>query len=183
MKKIMFLGLLLSICVDSANCMDRRPTAEGESPLKRPCPSIEAFLPVDTNRTFLHEFAEGCFGELNIDTYDMMCDMLRQHLDEINSQDIYLLTPLHLASKHGKHEFMRFLIENGANVDLREKQGKTALHFAAAQGDNYACEILLNAGAYPFFTAEGQMPIEVARLRKKYKTAAFLMNYLKQKNS
>ncbi|MBU2509985.1 ankyrin repeat domain-containing protein [bacterium] len=64
-------------------------------------------------------------------------------------------TPLTWAAYNGNHQIARYLLENGANVDLpktrTKKQpkynGYTPLHFAAFYGHKYVTEVLLEFGA------------------------------------
>ena len=60
-----------------------------------------------------------------------------------------------------------FLIENaikdGVDVDARGKDGRTALHLAAAVGDEGAVELLLRARANPNVKdGKGRLPVELA---------------------
>jgi ankyrin repeat protein len=56
-------------------------------------------------------------------------------------------TPLMLASFNGDPKVARLLIDNGANVEARNKKGRTALHIAAKHGRNKEIlSVLLKAG-------------------------------------
>jgi hypothetical protein len=66
----------------------------------------------------------------------------------INCIDKSGMNPLDQACFRGEEELVRFLIENGANVDNREhEQGYTCLMFAALAGSPSICQMLLDAGA------------------------------------
>lgn len=60
------------------------------------------------------------------------------------------LTPLHIASQHGHAETVSQLLQGQAEPGVRDRQGRTALHWAAStQGENPAMGLLLSAGADP----------------------------------
>ena len=43
-------------------------------------------------------------------------------------------TPLHIASRYGCAEIVKFLCEYGANLDIQDDQQETALHVASWHG-------------------------------------------------
>ncbi|CED85476.1 FYVE finger containing protein [Phaffia rhodozyma] len=45
-----------------------------------------------------------------------------------------LIMPVHLASSHGKLDILKYLIEEGAAVDVQDAEGETALHKASLKG-------------------------------------------------
>ena len=49
---------------------------------------------------------------------------------DINAADYYGRTPLHWAAEHNKPEVAKVLLANGAQVNVRTKNGQTALAFA-----------------------------------------------------
>lgn len=64
---------------------------------------------------------------------------------------------------HGHTEQILAAIKAGAHVDARDKQGRTALHYAAAQGNALVVKGLLEAGADPNAKGErGQAPLHMA---------------------
>ena len=70
-------------------------------------------------------------SEANADAFDSDCNC-----------------PLHLAvAIMGGNEFVRILIQNRCTIDLRDRNGATALHHAAGKGDNVNINTLLDAGA------------------------------------
>ena len=45
----------------------------------------------------------------------------------VNSKDVFGVTPLHLAALGGKTEIAKILIENGANINAKNKEGESPL--------------------------------------------------------
>ena len=57
-------------------------------------------------------------------------------------------TPLHLASEAGHTEVVRFLLENGGNVNAQDQMnGETPLHLACEAGFSDIVQLLLDYGA------------------------------------
>ncbi|XP_073228590.1 uncharacterized protein [Porites lutea] len=73
-------------------------------------------------------------------------------------------TLLMRASFHGggdmRSEKLKLLIENGANLDLQDKSGNTALHYAVNSYDRFV--ILVNAGASQLCNSQGLTPLLAA---------------------
>ena len=61
--------------------------------------------------------------------------------------DVYGWTPLHAASYNGHIEIARLLLQNGAEVNVRNNYGWTPLHFAAFQGHVDILHLLVENGA------------------------------------
>ena len=79
----------------------------------------------------------------------------------INRQSYNGLTPLHLACMHGHEEIARYLIENGARVNVRDTSGMTPLHLVSL-ADCEACEsitiLLKEHGALEGHIPSAEMP-------------------------
>jgi ankyrin repeat protein len=58
-----------------------------------------------------------------------------------------MLTPLMCASMENHVNAVKFLIESGARLDIKDRQGKTALCYAVEFDYFYVVELLINAGA------------------------------------
>lgn len=54
-----------------------------------------------------------------------------------------MLTPLHVAALNGNHEIAAFLVENGANVNSRDKDGRTVMHHAALGNNAKMIEVMI----------------------------------------
>ncbi|XP_075701576.1 ankyrin repeat domain-containing protein 60 [Rhinoderma darwinii] len=87
---------------------------------------------------------------------------------------------LYIAAHRGHRHMIRFLLQNGCNVQSKTPLGNTPLHVAAAMG-NYDCiEELLASGAQTQNTnGRGHTPLEVARLwgHKRVERRLFLFHW------
>uniref|UniRef100_A0A8C1SK25 CARD- and ANK-containing Inflammasome Adaptor Protein n=1 Tax=Cyprinus carpio TaxID=7962 RepID=A0A8C1SK25_CYPCA len=88
---------------------------------------------------------------------------------QINSVTQDGFTPLHLASQSGHTEAVAQLLEGKADIRLKDKQGRTALHWAAAQGEVGIIQLLLDAGSTSFslkrihFTFSVKWPLQLPK--------------------
>ncbi len=74
-----------------------------------------------------------------------------------------------------------FLLEAGADPDIRDGEGRTALHFAANHGANPVVEALLEAGASPGIADHyGLTPMDVAKFKVTKKMLARVMKNSKK---
>ncbi|XP_041978328.1 ankyrin repeat domain-containing protein 27-like [Aricia agestis] len=72
---------------------------------------------------------------------------LRRTSPTVTSRDSHGLTPLHVASIHGKAAIVEILIDMGANVDATDLNECTPLHYAASRGHQNALLLLLHSEA------------------------------------
>jgi len=73
------------------------------------------------------------------------------------------MTPLIVAARHGHDDLVRMLIEKGANVDVADSNGLTALHYACVYGKKETVSALLAADANPNVrTSQGLTPLHMA---------------------
>ena len=56
-------------------------------------------------------------------------------------------TPLHLAASRGKADIAKILVENGANLEIKNADGKTALHIAIDSSKAEVIKYLHSKGA------------------------------------
>ena len=68
-------------------------------------------------------------------------------IHDINFKDQFGNTKLHYASKHGKIEEVKFLLELGSNVTSTNNDQKTPLHLAEENGKPKVIKLLLKNGA------------------------------------
>jgi ankyrin repeat protein len=94
---------------------------------------------------------------------------------DVNSRDVFGDNAgLHWAASLGLAEMARLLIDNGADVNVRNEEGYTPLHWAAGEGQKELVVILIIHGAdvnahnkrgwTPLRWAEAQSQKEIARI-------------------
>lgn len=88
---------------------------------------------------------------------------------DINLQDIYLRTPLHLACENivssVHHECVRYLLANGASVHFCDVYGRTPLHIATMAGCVECINLLLDHGATSDVkNEEGNTPLHLSAM-------------------
>lgn len=72
--------------------------------------------------------------------------------------------PIHVATITGKFDVVKFLIDNGANVNIQTNYGDTALHFAVYHTRMRFLKLLLESNANPTIQNNIQKtPIAVAK--------------------
>ena len=65
----------------------------------------------------------------------------------LNKEGPDMRTPLITAAERGSVENVQWLLDAGSMTDLKDNQGNTALHYAAAHKDTVILDLLLNSGA------------------------------------
>ncbi len=96
-------------------------------------------------------FIQSIYGVVSGQVTTEVCDMLLKKGEDINAQMTGQTAPgftaLMFAVKKGKPELVRYLLLNGANVNIEAYNGRTALMFAAKEGNKAIVEMLLANGA------------------------------------
>ncbi|CAH0549306.1 unnamed protein product [Brassicogethes aeneus] len=122
------------------------------------------------NRTALH--VAGLTGNVE------MANVLVSNGADINAQDINGYSPLMFAVYKNHTETVEFLINQGADVNLRgSKDNRTALHVAAATGNIEMSNVLVSNGAdINAQDINGYSPLMFAVDNNHPETAEFLIN-------
>lgn len=70
--------------------------------------------------------------------------LLRNHA-KLNATNLNFETPLHHASRHGNVDCIKVLLEQGANIEMKDKSGKLCLDLAIENYQKNAClELIKN---------------------------------------
>ena len=96
---------------------------------------------------------------------------------DVNAHTFHNETPLMLASRDGHVNVVTFLIKHGADVDLQDKDGDTALHYAASFSDVFPeiVETLLNLGASHMCNHQGLTPLHQACISANIAVVEYLI--------
>ena len=119
----------------------------------------------DADKDFLYFLQEGDVSKVS----EMLIH--DSSLATIILEDLY---PIHWAADRGNEAMVQILIKNGANVNVQDEDGQTALHYACSVGHEQVIEVLLKAGAdVNIVDNEGLKPEEVLKndiVKAKYFT-------------
>jgi uncharacterized protein len=100
------------------------------------CENFEAmriFFEKKPNVNHIDEFGNNPLLYCAIQSLEVLSEIMKC-APEINIQNKLGFTPLMLASYHGKLENVKLLVSKGANLYLRDSDGKSALHTAIIRG-------------------------------------------------
>lgn len=105
---------------------------------------------------------------------------VRRHLEngiDVNSRDIFGDNAgLHWAARQGQAKMARLLIDNGADLDIRNREGETPLHWAASEGQKELVVILIVHGAeVNALTRKGWTPLRWAEAHREKEIARILI--------
>ena len=86
------------------------------------------------------------------------------------------ITPLIYSLQNQKYEVAMILIEEGADLDLKDNLGWTALHYAARDGSNEVVDLLLVGSANPNLQSkDGYTPLMLASFNNNFKICISLI--------
>ena len=84
---------------------------------------------------------------------------------------------LHEAAVDGDIRQVKLLISKGADVNAKNKLGKTALHYASEKGHTDVARLLISQGAYVNATnSDGRKPLHYAAMRGDKQTLVLLLS-------
>ena len=97
----------------------------------------------NSSNTFLHYIC------MNDDNYPMM-ELIKPTIKEMDSRNNLGQTPLHISLINKNYKIAKYLIENGANVNLSDNNLDTSLHLAVKCGNVDIVRLLVKFRANPF---------------------------------
>ena len=96
---------------------------------------------------------------------------------EVNANDEYGNTPLHIAAFKADLEVVRLFLHRGANIKAKDSNGNTALHSASNRGHLKVVEVLLAKGAeIEAKDSNGNTPLHFASMCGRLKVAGLLLD-------
>lgn len=105
------------------------------------------------------------------DTTDLLKNMLRIKFN-LEEPIFNNFTPLMAAAFENAQKVVRFLVENGANVNTVNSEGMSALMLAAGNGSKEVAEILLSHGADPQLKSKNGWTARVYALMRNHEDIA-----------
>jgi len=88
------------------------------------------------------------------------------------------------AAKVGRLDYVKMAVAKGADLNTRDRNGGTALHWAVYYNHKEIVEFLLMQGASPFIVDnQGVTPIDVARINNRKEILKIFEKYLNSKKS
>lgn len=133
--------------------------------------------------------AQSLFAACMVGDLNGVVTILNAHLHDVDGNnkfaiDIdpkgYARRPIHAATIGGSLEIVKFLIENGADVNIQNRYGDTALHFAVHHNRSFILTELLKAHADPLIQNNVfKTPIDIAREQNKQAYVQEMETYTK----
>ena len=115
--------------------------------------------------------------------------ILNHNIHDINGNNIYGLDidpkgygrrPIHAATIGGSLDIVKFLIANGADINVKSTYGDTALHFAVHHNRFFILKLLLESKADPSIQNNVQKtPINIANDQNKGDFVQEIEKYVK----
>ncbi len=95
-----------------------------------------------------------------------VCELLIKQGEDVNEQDrAGGMAPLHIAAGKGNlpQSVWMVLLDNGANLNIKDRYGRTPLHLIARAGDPRIAKMLIKKGARTNIRdQQGKTPLDIA---------------------
>ncbi len=99
------------------------------------------------------------------DQVNRMQELLERNKEWLEKKDKYQRTPLHSAARYGASSAARFLLDQGADVNVKDESGNTPLHLASIFRHHETVDLLIQHKAdVNTLNAQGQTPLHLASL-------------------
>lgn len=90
-------------------------------------------------------------------------EYIAKRTERINSIDVKGITPLHLAVRKNRLDLVAVLVDNGANIIIRDKENRTVMFDAVAENNiEMICTLKLNGCDVNFYDKKGVSPLMYA---------------------
>ncbi|KAF4523418.1 hypothetical protein B566_EDAN007890, partial [Ephemera danica] len=130
----------------------------------------EASVNVQSQNGFTPLYMAAQENHDNVDGFTPLAVAMQQGHDKVvavllenDTRGKHNITPLHVAAKWGKTNMVSLLIEKGANIEAKTRDGLTPLHCAARSGHEQVVDMLLERGApISSKTKNGLAPLHMA---------------------
>lgn len=84
----------------------------------------------------------------------------------------------HVLAEWNQYNTLRALVKRGLDVNMRDRNGRTGLHWAAEKGNVESVEVLLESGAdVNAADGDGMTPLAIACMDGEYEIASALLKY------
>jgi hypothetical protein len=103
--------------------------------------------------------------------------LVGQELGLLNAKDPYKWTPLMRAADEGHVDVVRWLVDQGANVNESSPYRSTALGLASCEGHTPVVQLLLERGADPAIANNGRTPVMEASARGQMEAFRCLLDH------
>ena len=119
------------------------------------------------------------------DYYKALKFLIEKGLD-VTGENTYL----HVCAKNNSYNCCKLLVLNGANVNTKDEEMKTPLHYAFEKGNIDLAKLLINCGARNTKDSSGKQPTDYADkdsndamlLVKQYKSLIYILKHFNEEN-
>ena len=132
-------------------------------------PSFRKLKDKNSSNTFLHYIC------MNDDNFPMM-ELIKPTIKEMNKQNNFGQTPLHIAIINKNKNITKFLIENGANLNISDNNLNMSLHLAVMNNDCEIIKMLLKYKANPLLVNKNNETVLDIAIKMDFKDCILLLN-------
>ena len=132
-------------------------------------PSFRKLKDKNSSNTFLHYIC------MNDDNFPMM-ELIKPTIKEMNKQNNFGQTPLHIAIINKNKNITKFLIENGANLNISDNNLNMSLHLAVMNNDSEIIKMLLKYKANPLLVNKNNETVLDIAIKMDFKDCILLLN-------